>query len=106
MDHLKLLKVATRMLFDVVAVMEKEETDFEIGCRAKSLEIAESLKKLLSAALADCPVQVIIKEESIVVITPQTSSSSSSQQCLPAQTPLPPSPCEPSPPESPSSQQP
>jgi len=106
MDHLKLLKVATRMLFDVITVMEKEETDFEIGCKAKSLEIADSLKNLLSAALADCPVQVIVKDESIVVITPQTSSSSSSQQCLPAQTPLPPSPPSPSRPGSPSSQQP
>lgn len=74
MDHLKLLKVATRMLFDVVAVMEQEKTDFEIGCKAKSVDIAESLKKLLSAALVDCPVQVKIKEESIVVITPPTSS--------------------------------
>jgi len=106
MDHLKLLKVATRMLFDVVVVLEKEETNYEIGCRAKSVEIAEGLKKLLSGALVDCPVQVIIKEESIVVVTPQTSSSSSSQQCLPAQTPLPPSPPSPSRPGSPFSQQP
>lgn len=103
MDHLKLLKVATRMLFDVVAVMEKDEKDFEIGCKAKSVEIADSLKKLLSAALVDCPVQVNVKEESIVVITPPSSSSSSSQQCHPAQTPLPPSPPSPSRPESPSS---
>lgn len=91
MDHLKLLKVATRMLLDVVTVMEKNETDYEIGCKAKSYEIAESLKKLLSAILVDCPVRVIIKEECIVIVTPQISSSSSLQQCLPVQTPLPPS---------------
>ena len=103
MDHLKLLKVATRMLLDVVTVMEKKEEDYEIGCKAKSGEIAANLKKLLSAILADFPVQVLIKEKTIVVITPQTSSSSSSQPCLPSQTPLPPSPREPSPPESPSS---
>lgn len=102
MDHLKLLKVATRMLLDVVTVMEKKEEDYEIGCKAKSGEIAANLKKLLSAILADFPVQVLIKEETIVVIT-RPSSSSSSQPCLPSQTPLPPSPREPSPPESPSS---
>ena len=94
MDHLKLLKVATRMLLDVVTVMEKNETEYEIGCKAKSNEIAENLKKLLSAILVDCPVRVYIKEECIVIITPQTSSPSSLLQCLPSQIPLPPSPPE------------
>jgi len=102
MDHLKLLKVAVRMLLDVVVVMEKKEEDYEIGCKAKSSEVAESLKKLLAAALVDCPVQVIIKEETIVVITPSSCPEASLPQYQPSQTPLPPSPRGPSPQESPS----
>ena len=87
MDHLKLLRVANKMLFDLIAVLEKKETDFEIGCRCKDTTIAEALHKLLTNALQDCPVSVKVKEEIIVVVTPPSSDEVSSQQCLPVQTP-------------------
>jgi len=86
MDHTKLLKVATRMLFDLVTVLEKKETDYEIGCKCKDTDVAQALHKLLANALQDCPVSVIIKEEIIVVAVPATLSSS--PEALP---PLPPS---------------
>jgi len=70
MDYTKLLKVATRMFFDLVAVLEKNETDYEIGCKCKDTDVAQALHKLLAATLQNCPVSVIIKEELIVVIVP------------------------------------
>ena len=71
MDHVKILKVATRMFFDLVTVLEKEEaTDYEIGCKCKDTSIAQALHKLLTNSLQDCPVSVIIKEELIVVLLP------------------------------------
>ena len=86
MDHTKLLKVATRMLFDLVTVLEKKETDYEIGCKCKDTDVAQALHKLLANSLQDCPVSVIIKEEMIVVAVPATLPSS--PEALP---PLPPS---------------
>ena len=50
MDCLKLLKVATRMLFDVIAVMEKKETDYQVGCKCKDVDIAKALQKMLAVA--------------------------------------------------------
>jgi len=76
MDCIKLLKVATRMFFDLVAVLEKKETDYEIGCKCKDTDVAQALHKLLAAALQECPVSVIIKEELIVVVVPAVTPSS------------------------------
>jgi len=95
MDYLKIVKVATRMLFDVIAVMEKKETEYEVGCKCKDKPTAHALAKLLMCALQDLPVEVNTKEDTIVVIKPLTPSSyhepSSSEQPL-SQSPLPPSP--------------
>jgi len=76
MDHVKLLKVATRMFFDVVTVWEKNETDYEIGCKCKDQDVARALHKLLAATLQDCPVSVIVKEELIVVVVPAVTQPS------------------------------
>ena len=76
MDFLKLLKVATRMFFDLVAVLERKETNYEIGCKCKDTDVAQALHKLLTATLQDCPVSVIIKEELIVVLVPAVTPSS------------------------------
>jgi len=77
------------MLFDVIAVWEKKESEYEIGCRCKDVEIAKALHKLLTNTLQDCPVSVMIKEEMIVVVVPLTQPSP----------PLPPLPSSPSPSE-------
>ena len=77
MDHVKLLKVATRMFFDLIAVLEKKESDYEIGCKCKDQDVAQALHKLLANALQDCPVSVIVKEELIVVIVPAITQTSS-----------------------------
>ena len=71
MDPLKLLRVATRILLDVVSVLEKKETDFEIGCKCNSVDIAKALQKMLAIMLEDCPLCVVIKEEKIVVVLPE-----------------------------------
>ena len=101
MESVKIVKVATRMLLDVITVWEKKETDYEIGCRCKDTDIAKALHKLLTNALQDCPVSVVVKEDLIVVIVPLTQPSSpsspSSPQHHPSQIPLPPSPPELSP---------
>lgn len=78
MDCLKLLKVATRMLFDVIAVMEKKETDYQVGCKCKDVDIAKALQKMLAVALEDCPVNVLIKDEMVVIIVPTPSSPEAS----------------------------
>lgn len=74
------------MLFDLVTVLEKKETQYEIGCKCKDTDVAQALHKLLANALQDCPVSVIIKEEMIVVAVPATLPS-----CPEALPPLPPS---------------
>ena len=73
MDYLKVLRVAVRILMDVIAVFDKKETDFEIGCKCKDIETAKALQKMLGIALEDCPVQVILKEEMIVVVLPEST---------------------------------
>lgn len=75
MDALKLVKVATRMLFDVCAVLEKKETDYQVGCKCKDVDIAKALQRMLAVALQDIEVNVLIKDEMIVVIVPSTPSS-------------------------------
>ena len=95
MDYLKLVKVATRMLMDVITVMEKKETDYEIGCKCKDRPTANALAKLLLCTLQDLPVEIKTKEDTIVVIKPLTLPSShehSSSEQPPSQSPLPPSP--------------
>lgn len=91
MDYLKVLRVAIRILMDVNNVLEKKESDFEVGCKCKDVDTAKSLQKMLAIALEDCPVSVIIKEETIVVVLPESTQPSSplasSPQCLLAQTP-------------------
>lgn len=93
MDPLKLLKVANRMLFDLITVLEKKETDYEIGCKCKNTEIAKALRSMLAVALHDISCKVLIKEDVIVVITPSPSSVSvpESSPCVPSlpQSPLP-----------------
>jgi len=88
MDYLKVLRVAVRILMDVIAVFDKKETDFEIGCKCKDVETAKALQRMLAIALEDCPVQVILKEETIVVVLPESTQPSPS---LPLPT-CPPSP--------------
>jgi len=88
MDYLKVLRVAVRILMDVIAVFDKKETDFEIGCKCKDVETAKALQRMLGIALEDCPVQVILKEETIVVVLPESTQPSPS---LPLPT-CPPSP--------------
>jgi len=86
MEALKLVKVANRMLFDVVNVLEKKETDFQVGCRCKDETIAKALQSMLALTLQDVDVDVLIKEEKVVVITPSSSkpeSGSSSPSPLP-----------------------
>lgn len=75
MDYLKLVKVATRMLLDVVTVLEKKETDYEIGCKCKDEDTAKALSKIITATLEDLPVLVKSKEENVVVIVPTPTSS-------------------------------
>jgi hypothetical protein len=65
------------MLFDVIAVMEKKETDYQVGCKCKDVDIAKALQKMLAVALEDCPVDVLIKDEMIVVITQASSPEAS-----------------------------
>lgn len=72
MDTFKLLKVATRMLFDVVNVLEKKETDFQVGCKCKDETIAKALQSMLALTLQDVDVDVLIKDEKVVVITPSS----------------------------------
>ena len=76
MDCLKLIKVATRMLFDVIAVMEKKETDYQVGCKCKDVEVAKALQKMLAVTLEECPVNVLIKDELVVIIVPEITPSS------------------------------
>lgn len=94
MDYLKLVKVATRMLMDVIAVFEKKETVYEVGCKCKDAETATALAKILSSTLEQMPVEVKTKDDTIVVIKPltQPSSPEASSPQQPSQTPLPPSP--------------
>ena len=95
MDYLKLVKVATRMLFDVINVLEKKETEYEIGCRCKDAETAKGLSGILSRTLQDLAVEVKAREDNVVVIVPLIPPSSpepSSPQHHLSQTPLPPSP--------------
>ena len=95
MDYLKLVKVATRMLLDVIAVMEKKENDYEIGCKCKDKPTAHALAKLLMCTLQDLPVEVRGKEDNVVVIKPLTLLSypdPSSEEHHHAQSSLPPSP--------------
>jgi len=93
MDYLKLVKVATRMLMDVIAVFEKKETEYEVGCKCKDAETAKALAKILSSTLEELPVEVKTKDDTIVVIKPLTQPSSpASPQQPPSQSPLPPSP--------------
>lgn len=72
MDAFKLVKVATRMLFDVINVLEKKETDFQVGCKCKDETIAKALQSMLALTLQDVDVDVLIKEEKVVVITPSS----------------------------------
>jgi len=95
MDYLKLVKVATRMLLDLITVMEKKETDYEIGCKCKDQPTAHALARLLMCTVQDLPVEVRGREDNVVVIKPLTPSSypdPSSPQQPPSQSPLPPSP--------------
>ena len=95
MDYLKLIKVATRMLMDVIAVFEKKETVYEVGCKCKDAETATALAKILSSTLEEMPVEVKTKDDTIVVIKPlirPSSPEASSPQHPLSQTPLPPSP--------------
>lgn len=103
MDYLKLVKVATRMLLDLITVMEKKEADYEIGCKCKDSDTAKALAKLLLCTLQDLPVEVKTKEDTIVVIKPLTLPSyheHSSSELPPSRSP---SPCPPSPSEQPPS---
>lgn len=72
MDAFKLVKVATRMLFDVINVLEKKETDFQVGCKCKDETVAKALQSMLALTLQDVDVDVLIKDEKIVVITPSS----------------------------------
>lgn len=99
MDYLKLVKVATRMLLDLITVMEKKEADYEIGCKCKDKPTAHALAKLLLCTLQDLPVEIKTKEDTIVVIKPLTLPSypeRSSSELPPSRSPSPspPSPSE------------
>ena len=72
MEALKLVKDANRMLFDVVNVLEKKETDFQVGCKCKDETIAKALQSMLALTLQDVDVDVLIKEEKVVVIIPSS----------------------------------
>jgi len=105
MESLKLLRVATRILMDVVVALERDLSgaapDFEIGCRCKSIEVAMPLQRMLAGALADIDVRVAIKDDTIVIVTPRPSyPGASSPLHLNSPTPLPPSPPSLSPEES------
>jgi myosin-crossreactive antigen len=78
MDSLKVLRVATRMLFDVIVVLDKKETDFQVGCKCKDITTANALQSMLARTLQDVDVSVLTKDDTIVVITPSFSSPASS----------------------------
>ena len=73
MDSLKILRVATRMLFDVIVVLDKKETDFQVGCKCKDVVTAEALQGMLARTLQDVDVNVLTKDDTIVIITPSSS---------------------------------
>lgn len=60
------------MLLDLVKVLDKDETDFEIGCKCKDVEAASGLSGQLRNMLQNYPgVEVRVKEEVIVSIVPK-----------------------------------
>jgi len=77
------------MLFDLITVLEKKETNYEIGCKCKNMEIAKALRSMLAVALHDISCVVLIKDDVVVVITPSSVSVTESSPCVPS---LPPSP--------------
>jgi hypothetical protein len=77
MSGVQLLKVSTRMLLDLIRVMEMEEKDYELGCRCKDETTAEGLTKQLQNMLRDFPaVEVKVKEDNMTVsIVPKHSTT-------------------------------
>jgi hypothetical protein len=68
MPGVKLLKVSTRMLLDLIKVLEMDEKDYELGCRCKDEATAEGLAKQLQNMLRDFPaVEVKVKEDGATV---------------------------------------
>jgi hypothetical protein len=67
MSGVQLLKVSTRMLLDLIRVMEADEKDYELGCRCKDETTAEGLARQLGHMIRDYPVSVKIKEDKTTV---------------------------------------
>ena len=68
MSGVQLLKVSTRMLLDLIRVLELDEKDYELGCRCKDETTAEGLAKQLGYMLRDFPVvEVKIKDDKTTV---------------------------------------
>ena len=64
-----LLRVATRMLIDLLKVLDEDKSGYEIGCKCKTEDVAHDLRGLLTSMLHNFAVLVSIKEETIVIIT-------------------------------------
>jgi len=68
MSGVQLLKVSTRMLLDLIKVLEMGEKDYELGCRCKDETTAGGLAKQLQNMLRDFPaVEVKVKEDKTTV---------------------------------------
>lgn len=68
MSGVQLLKVSTRMLLDLIRVMEADEKDYELGCRCKDESTAEGLAKQLGHMVKDFPaVEVKVKDDKTTV---------------------------------------
>ena len=69
---LPLLKVSLRMVLDLVKVLDKDEKDFEVGCKCKDTEAASGLTNQLKHMLQNYPgVEVVVKDELVVSIIPK-----------------------------------
>ena len=74
---LKLLRVAVRMMLDYLKITDDKEEEFEVGCKCRSVSIAENLKGLVDRILVGFPVRVEVKDELVVVLLPPLKSPSS-----------------------------
>lgn len=68
MSGVQLLKVSTRMLLDLIKMLEAGEKEFELGCKCKDETTASGLLRQLSHMIRDYPVETKIKEDGVTVV--------------------------------------